>query len=186
MSDFPPAPKRRIDAEHILQVRLRLWVREAVVSPHKFFAFDRSAARGQWTHAREKARGIQRSTPDTLLCLQDEMLWAELKDPRLNLDDDRFRKRWPDQWQMGMDLIDIGHSWHWFQSVVAYYEWLIPGIDLTPNANFLAVQADATVASLIEAAELKRGVLPKRLRVAKGPRPTVSQVRRAERARMLP
>lgn len=220
MSDFPPAPKRIVHAEAILQIRLKMWVREAVVSPHKFFAFDRSAARGRFTHAREMARGIQRSTPDILLCVNGQMFWAELKDPRLNIcTDERFAKKWPDQWQMGQELRALGHSWNWFKSVSAYWIWIRDrGIDLAPNARFLALQADATVASLIEAAELKKGVLPKRLRVktptedpdvlaamseaneieaarkgappkrfrSKGPRPTVSQVRRAERARMLP
>lgn len=174
----------RVNAEHILQVRLKIWVREAVISRHKFFAFDRTAARGQWTHALEKARGIQRSTPDTLLVTSGLMFWAELKDPRLKLDNDRFAARWPDQWQMGQELIWLAHPWAWFQSISAYYRWLdaMP-LALAHNARFLAEREDATVASLIEQAEMKAGKLPVRLKEAK---PTVAQVRRFEKARALP
>lgn len=185
----PKRPRHRpIHPEHILQVRLNMWVREAVTAPHEFMAFDRSSASGQFTHEREAAAGIRRGTPDTELCLSGRLpIWAELKDPRIpNLSDEVFAKRWPDQWRRGQDLIALGHDWRWFQSIVPYYEWLYDlGVPMANNARFLALHKDATVISLIEAAELKRGVLPKRLHVAK-PSPTVSQVARAERARRLP
>lgn len=65
--------------EHNLQVQIKKWARECIAEPHVFLAFDRSRARGDFTHAREAARGLRRGTPDTVLMFRARWMWVELK-----------------------------------------------------------------------------------------------------------
>lgn len=158
----------RIDKEHILQGHLVRWVREAVPGA-EFFAFDRSAAYGQWSHARQKARGVRKGTPDTVLCLVDSPpIWCELKAPGEKPDED--------QEKIGERLCTIGHHWFWATSIQQYHEELARyGVPMVGNAAFLALHHDGLVDSVIARAEMKTGRSP-RQRTAK---PTISQVRRA-------
>lgn len=146
---------RPIDREHILQKALVKWVREAVSEPHEFLAFDRSKAAGQFSHLREKARGVRAGTPDTLLLTARlPPVWAELKAGT--------NKASEQQVDMGQRLVAIGGHWSCLSSVQAYHEWIHGlGVELRANAGFLAMHADASVLSVIARAEEKRGKAPR-------------------------
>lgn len=146
---------KSINREHILQVALVRFVREAVAAPHQFLAFDRSKAAGQFSHMREKARGVRAGTPDTLLIVAGmPPIWCELKAPG--------NKPTPEQIDIGDSLLTLGCCWSWVTSVGTYYEWIRSiGVELRANAEFLAMHADAGVLSVIARAEEKRGKAPR-------------------------
>lgn len=176
LDEIAGAHKRvQIPVEHMIQRHAKLWVRDAVAVNHKFFAFDRSKGAGQWSHAREKARGMQKATPDTLLRVVAMVpIWCEFKRPGKKPDDD--------QYAMGAELRRLGDEWFWAVSVEGYWRQLKAiGVPLRPNAEFLALHHDARVASSIAEAELKAGRLPKSMRVAK-PRPSARQIAASHRA----
>lgn len=168
----------RINREHILQTAIARWQREAITTPHEFLAFDRSQAAGQFTHAREANRGIRRDTPDTLL-LADEFrpLWVEVKyHPNKVVVGD-------DQHTYGQRLIATGCNWDWVLSVMAYHRVVAAlGYSLAANAEFLALQGDAHVASLIAQAELKAGKVPRAWKVREE-KTTPARLRKIARAR---
>jgi hypothetical protein len=167
-----------IQREHILQKHARLWAREAIAVEHEFFAFDRSKPFGQFTHMREKARGIKKATPDTLLVAfgVKRRIWCEYKAPGETPTDDQFR--------MGERLIALGDAWVWHTTVCTYRLSLLAfGVPLRPSAEFLAIHHDACVQGEIERAEIKAGQVPKRMRVT-APKPTAAAIRRAHQAGM--
>ena len=66
--------------EHRLQIAIKKWVRECVVTPHVFLAFDRTRKTSMLQHIAEAARGIRAGMPDTVLLLPDgKSIWVELK-----------------------------------------------------------------------------------------------------------
>jgi hypothetical protein len=146
---------RPINREHILQVALVRFVRDAVSAPHEFLAFDRSKAAGQFSHMREKARGVRAGTPDTLLLVEGKApIFCELKAPG--------NKPTEQQIDMGNRLMAVGCWWSWVTSVSTYFEWIKSiGVELRANAEFLAMHADAGVRSKIAAAETKDGKAPR-------------------------
>ncbi len=150
------APRRNIQREHVVQKHARLWVREALAIQHEFFAFDRSKKTSQWSHMREKMRGVQAHTPDTLLkILERKVVWCEFKAPG--------KEPSEEQYAMGARLVDLGDDWFWTTTVTYYYRWLKNvGIPMHNNAEFLATLHDASVDTEIAKAELKAGMLPKR------------------------
>lgn len=158
----------KIDREHILQGHLVRWVREAVPGG-EFFAFDRSAAYGQWSHARQKARGVRKGTPDTLLCVAEKVpIWCELKAPGEEPDDA--------QKDIGRKLRDIGHYWFWSTTIEHYWRTIAGfGVYLVPNAEFLALHHDGLVATVIAKAEAKASIGPRRRADLK---PSPAKVRR--------
>ena len=170
-----------VQAEHIIQRHAKLWAREAIAVEFEFFAFDRSAPRGRFTHAREKARGLQANTPDTLLVVGGGLrLWCEFKKPGKKPSDDQFA--------MGERLILLGDQWFWADSVLDYWAGLRHcGVSLRPNADFLARHHQAAATGAIEAAMLKAGRLPDRLKPSKprAARPTKAGLRFAA-ARLAP
>lgn len=165
---------RKIDREHVLQTHIRAFVRDAVAVDHEFLAFDRSAPRGQFSHMREKARGVRAGTPDTLLRVAGlPNLWWECKwgdnEPT------------PAQVDMGQRLHRLGDYWDWGTTVMEYRAFLVRcGVSLRANAEFLAMHADAAVASVIARAEAKVGRPSKRAPVE---RPTAARIRKAEALR---
>lgn len=167
---------RPINREHILQVALVRFVREAVAAPHQFLAFDRSKAAGQFSHMREKARGVRAGTPDTLLIVAGmPPIWAELKAPG--------NKPTPEQIAMGDSLMALGCWWSWVTSVGTYYEWVRSiGVELRANAEFLAMHADAGVRSKIAAAETKAGKAPKSYK-PREVKPTAARLRKVNAVR---
>lgn len=168
----------RINREHILQTAIARWQREAIMTPHEFLAFDRSAPTGKFSHAREANRGIRRDTPDTLLLADGfRPLWVELKYPPNKVVDG------DDQHKMGARLIATGCNWQWVQSVQQYRRVVFAlRYRLTENAEFLALQGDAHVASLIAQAELKAGKIPRTWKVREE-KPSPARLRKIARAR---
>jgi VRR-NUC domain len=146
---------RQINREHILQVALVRFVREAVSAPHEFMSFDRGKAAGQWSHMREKARGVKAGTPDVLLLVEGRApIWCELKAPG--------NKPTEQQIDMGNRLMAVGCWWSWVTSVSTFHEWIRSiGVELRANAEFLAMHADAGVLSKIATAETKAGKPPR-------------------------
>lgn len=161
-----------IAREHILQKHVVQWAREAIAVPFKLLAFDRSKPAGQWTHMREKARGVQKATPDTLLIVKDypSHIWCEFKRPGEKPDDDQDR--------MGRELQELGERWTWATSVVGYREALLHfGVLLRTNAEFLALHHDGRVATEIAKAEAKAGA-PKKPTKPRAPRESASRTRK--------
>lgn len=68
--------------EHKLQVAVKRWVRESVLAPHVFLAFDRTAKHSPLQHIAEKNRGVRAGTPDLCLCVEGAAVWTELKAPK--------------------------------------------------------------------------------------------------------
>jgi hypothetical protein len=136
-----------INREHILQKHIKLFVRDAVDAPHEFFAFDRGKPAGAWSHMIERARGVRRATPDTLLRVKGWVpIWYELKWPPNKPD--------ADQKIMGERLAAIGDIWGWGVSVEAYWQFLLLCyVPLRANAKFLALHHDGQVLSTIARAE---------------------------------
>lgn len=168
---------RRISPEHCLQKHVRLWVREAVAAPHVFLAFDRAAPTGQWTHARERARGVAPGTPDTLLRVKGlAPIWCELKAPGAKPSEHQLR--------MGGILESVGDDWFVARSCVEYRAALVEiGVPLAQNAEFLALFRDAAVEKEIVRARGRQW--SPRAGKGGGPRATPSQVARARTAGVL-
>lgn len=173
------APKRRaIEREHILQKHVRLFVRDAIDGA-EFFAFDRSAARGKFTHMREQGRGVRKGTPDTLLRVRGVVpVWCELKAPGNKPD--------PAQIEIGRRLQAVGDVWFWATTVEQYREGLASaGVPMRANAAVVAQHHDACVSGVIGKAEQARGKAPKSYRA--GPRSVAGKgfARRARSAGVL-
>jgi hypothetical protein len=161
--------------EHILQKHLKQWVREALACPHLFLAFDRGKPAGQWTHLREKARGIRAGTPDTLLRIKDRAnIWCELKAPG--------NKATEEQTRMGDELMALGDAWFVCWNIQQYFKNLaLSAVPMHANAHFLALHHDGAVESEVAKARMKKGASSK---VAK-PRATSVKIARARRAGVL-
>lgn len=161
--------KRSVDREHCLQKHIKLFVSDAVDCPHEFFAFDRSKKASQFTHMREKARGMRKGTPDTLLEAKGIIpIWCELKAPGNKPD--------ADQNEMGRRLLAIGRFWTWATSVEQYRQYLAGcGVPLRRNAVLIAADHDARVAGEIMRAEAKVG---KPRAVVRKPRASQSAIKR--------
>lgn len=71
-----------IGPEHKLQIQIKKWVRESVLSPHVFLAFDRTRKFSMLQHIAEKNRGIRSGTPDVCLLVEGAAIWTELKAPK--------------------------------------------------------------------------------------------------------
>ena len=159
--------------EHALQVRINRWVREHVAQPHFFTGIDRSAKTGQFTHVREKARGIVSGMSDTLLIVEGAVICVELKAPG-NKPTDR-------QQEVGDAINKAGGIWDWTASVMGYAEILeAAGVPLIGQWRLAAERGDAVLlAAQIKADENKTGrVSRKRVQ-----RPTATQVRKLNRMR---
>jgi hypothetical protein len=165
-----------IPREHMLQVALVKWCREAIATPHTLLAFDRSRAFGQFSHMREKARGVKAGTPDTLLIVYGvPPIWCELKAPG--------NKPAPEQEAMGDTLMRLGCYWSWATSVGTYHAWLVSlGIRLHPNAELLATLADAGVLAKIGRAEIKAGKAPRPYK-PREEKPTAARLRKVAAVR---
>jgi hypothetical protein len=156
-------------------------VRDAIDAPHKLLAFDRSKKTGQFTHLRERARGITKATPDTLLMVVEfPGIWWEWKDRGQKPDDDQHR--------MLQELRDLGQHAGWSDSIVDYHAALAAiGVPMRPNAALLAQHYDLSADGVIAKAEMKRGQPPKKAGRARPEKPTRGQVRRvnAVRSRLM-
>lgn len=178
MTDNPSA--KPIDREAFLQRHAKLFARDAILDEHEFFGFEaaRKSSVIQW--GKEKAKGVRKSTPDTLTRVQGlPPIWVEFKTPGAKPRDD--------QYAMGERLILLGDIWDWCDTIAGYAAVLSKwGVSLRPNAEFLALHHQAGVDSLIAKAEAKRGDPPKSYTPKKaGPRYTATG-KRAGRMVLLP
>lgn len=161
MSDTVPAPRKRVDREHCLQKHLKLWVRENLPAA-EFFAFDRAPARGRFSHMVQKARGVRRGTPDTvLLILGKPDVWCELKAPGGKPDDD--------QKDIGHRIETTGRIWFWTTTIFDYLAILEKFGVVAPSTplRLAAQNHDARIQGEIERAEIKAGRLSKRFKESK-------------------
>lgn len=124
--------------EHTLQKRLVTLTREQVSEPHELVAHDRSKARGQWTHAREKARGLKAGEPDLELRRTAGLpfVFCEVKI--------KPNTPTPEQEQTGARLIALGHHWFVAYSAADYVRGLRAARVLLRNtAEWAAAEVDA-------------------------------------------
>ena len=145
-----------IQREAATQKHVMQFVRENLPGS-EFFAFDRSAPSGRFTHMREKARGVRKGTPDTLLRIAGyPNIWAELKAPG--------KKPTDEQIDIGRRLEAVGDVWFFADSVVAYATQLRnAGVVMSPRWREHAEDHDARAQGEIERAMMKKGNLPARL-----------------------
>jgi hypothetical protein len=173
--------KRPIKREHTRQKHGRLFTRDAITAKHKFFAFDRSKAAGQFTHLIERARGIQKSTPDTMLRVKGMMpIWCEWKDTGKKPD--------ADQLQILEELRELGDFAEWFDSVVDYASWLHEiGVPMRPHWLVFAQDHDLRATASIQRREIKNGQLPKKPSKPRAVKPTQGRLKRiaALRSRVM-
>lgn len=167
----------RSDPEHNLQVQIVKWVRSCVPQPHWFFSSDRAKAFGQFTHAREKARGVKKGQTDThLLCPGLPAICIELKAKGRELEPDGVQEH------VGAAIQAAGHLWDWTDTVVGYCAILrSAGVPLAPRAEFWAKHYDAVLAGAAIRKEETKTSRPSRRRFAA--KPTVGQVAKAEALR---
>lgn len=141
------APLRRkvVHSEAYRQEKAVVWVRDCVVEPHVFMCFDRSAARGQFSHLFLSKRGIRKGTPDTVLFVEGRPpAWFEFKSPGESV------KIGDDQDIMLNRLGQIGHRAAWGVTVddlCSFYE--ANGVRLSPGSRYRALVLDAMVDSRI-------------------------------------
>jgi len=130
-----------IKPEAALQVKINQWSRECVAVPHFFTGIDRSKRSGQFTHVREKARGLVAGTPDTVLLVHGlPSIWVELKAPGNHPTDQ--------QYEVGSAIKHSGHVWDWCDTVEGYATILARrGVRLTTDAHSKAMHADALLAA---------------------------------------
>ena len=130
--------------EHDLQVMIRKFVAEAVKGDHLFIAFDRSRKQSPMQHMFEKARGLLKGTPDTILLTPNlPAIWVEIKAPGKTVSSLSY-----EQHLMGDTIKRCGHVWFWANSVVGYGQQLkAAGVPLVPWWPELAEKRDGILAA---------------------------------------
>ena len=126
--------------EHALQVAVVKWCREAITVPYLLNSIDRRAATGQFSHAREKARGCVAGWPDVLLLVQGfPAICIELKAPGKK----------PDERQLDVmaRLRDVGAYASWAECVEGVAVLLLGwGVPLSVAARQMAAYHDRRLA----------------------------------------
>jgi hypothetical protein len=138
-----------IQREHTLQAFAVKFFRAAIPFAHEFLSFDRSKPPGRSREAqlgamaRQKARGVKRGTPDSLLIVSGlPPFWIEWKDKGKRPD--------AEQIAMGQRLRILGCRWEWFDNLPDAWRWLADeGVIFAPNANVLALQYQGMVDAAI-------------------------------------
>ena len=168
--------------EHNLQIKINQWCRENVPQPHFFFGVDRAKKSGQFTHVREKSRGLVAGTPDTMLLMPGlPAIAVELK---------AFGKKVEEggtQEKVGIVVMAAGHLWGWCDTVVGYRALLLGfGVLVSPYSLVRAEHHDAVLAgAAIKREEAKTGVPSKKRfagRVQK-PKPAAARLKAMEALR---
>jgi len=149
--------------------------------PHFFFSVDRSKRSGQFTHVREKSRGLIAGTPDTVLIYPGlPTIAIELKAKGKKVDTGSSQER------VGNAIIAAGGRWGWCDSVTSYMVWLeCFGVPLHGRWDLTAKHRDATLESAaIRRAETGGVVSPLRSkpRAARPPKAALNAVARARAA----
>ncbi len=156
-----------IQREHTMQAFAVKFFRAAIDDDHVFLSFDRAKPPGRSREAqlgamaRQKARGVQRGTPDSLLALPGwAPIWIEWKDKGKRPD--------PAQVDMGQRLREVGHHWEWFDNLPDAYIWLADiGVPFRAGADAMALQYQGKVDSAIAKRESKKGAATPRKKASK-------------------
>lgn len=150
--------------EHALQIMIHKWVKAHVAHPFVFNSVDRAKRSGQFTHVREKARGMLAGFPDTILLVNGMTITAELKA--------LGKKPTERQAAVGEVIKASGHHWFWCDNVFAYAQALHNfGVPLVGAWGIAADGHDATLASAaIRSEESKTGKVSKKRRNPFAPR----------------
>jgi hypothetical protein len=154
--------------EHIRQRFARSFVRDALDCQHEFASFDSAKVSTMQARQREAARGVVSGWPDTgLFVVGFPPIWCEWKAPG--------NKPSARQEAVGDRLMGLGHWWSWCASVVTYCAWLRSiGVPLRPNAELLAMHADAKADAAIAKAETRKP----RAYAAPAKKPTAARTRK--------
>ena len=157
-----------IDREHSIQKHGKLWAAECIAVPYAFLAFDRAAKYSQWSHMKQRARGVVPGTPDTLTRVRPiPNIWAEWKQPG--------QEPSANQLAFGEMIRSLGDYWFCVHAVAEYAGVLHQcGVPLRAGWQLRAEDHDARVQGEIERAEMKVGRVPQRL----SSRPSASKIRR--------
>lgn len=183
MSDDPPdaaelwiAPEpvskraKPIPREAWRQEKAVKFAAAAIMCAHTVMAFDRSMARGDWSHRFEAKRGVRAGTPDMLIIAlagqAHHHIWIEWKaegnKPNDNQND-------------GLALLHkLGDVAKWCVRIEEFCRILTNcGLPMAPNAALMAMQYDGMVDSRIAKAEAQRdGAAPV---VKRAPRKTTAR-----------
>lgn len=128
------------ESEHALQIAVKKWCRECIAERYVLLAFDRSKAPGQFTHAREKARGIRAGTPDLQILFRGRSVWIELKAASGTVSEA--------QTALHAEMGEVGHAVHVCRSVVEVMGVLVAaGLKTTPTAALHAEAKDRFLAT---------------------------------------
>lgn len=167
----------KIGPEHALQVQVSHTVRDHVPFPHFFFSIDRSKRSAQFTHVREKARGLVAGTPDTVLIYPGlPTITIELKAKGEKVDPGSNQER------VGNAIRAAGGLWSWCDTVSGYMTILQNiGIPLYGRWDLTAQHRDA----LLESAAIRRaeGSRSSKVRAAARSRPRPAALKAVARAR---
>lgn len=168
MSTAKPWECEMNQREHILQAFAVKFLRAAIEGDYIFLSFDRSKPPGRSREAqlgamaRQKARGIQAGTPDSVLLVPNmPPMWIEWKAVK--------QRPTPQQTAMGNDLqCKIGHHWGWYDNITDAYAWLHDlGVPMRQGAGTLALQFQGMVDSAIAKREAKKGAANPRKKASK-------------------
>lgn len=166
-----------IGPEAALQVMVTKCVRAHVQAPHFFTGIDRSKQTGQFTHARQKSRGIIAGVPDTLLIVPGlPAIAIELKAPGNKPTDMQER--------VGEAIQAAGGIWGWCDTVLGYMAILLnAGVPLQGRWDLAAAGHDATLASAAIRREEAGGVVSKKRYPPREVKPSPARIRKVEKMR---
>ncbi len=142
--------RKWIPKESYRQEKAVVFVRDAVIEPHIFLAYDRAQPRGDQSHLFQWRRGLRADTLDTELLTLGKSCRFEFKAPGQKVKDD------DGQGLMIRTLISLGvHAW-WGVTIAdlcVFYRRC--GVKLVANAEYRALVLDGLVDSRIAKAEAK-------------------------------
>ena len=138
----------------------------AIMCPHTVLAFDRSMARGKWSHRFEAERGMRAGTPDMLIIARNGQalhhIWIEWKS-------DGNRPNTSQADTLGR-LIELGDTAKWCTRIEQLGRILTNcGLPMTPGADVMALRFDGLVDSRIAKAEGRVPGAGKKQRPRKAP-----------------
>lgn len=159
--------------EHSLQILVHKWTRNHIANPHFFFGMDRSKVTSQFSHVREKSRGIVAGLPDTVLIVPGKpTICVELKAPGGKPTDFQLLVR--------DKLLAAGAHWDWCDSVSGYAHILdFYGVRLEGLWKEFAEASDRTLAEARTKAKAARPAPKKRDPRYMVSRGTINRLRKA-------
>jgi len=169
---LPTLRAKRIPREAWRQEKAVAFAHAAITCPHTIMAFDRSQARGTWSHRFESKRGLRAGTPDTLTIVRDRdrllHIWVEWKVPGGSLNDNQSG---------ALSILNgLGDTAKWCVTIEQF--WLVLSnllVPMSPGALVMAQRYDGMVDSRIAKAEAKTPSVKKSRATKSAPRYTVGK-----------